>query len=89
MFYKMEEGIHMTIVDLLDRNARLYPEEEALVEINPENHPSRTTTWREYNLIETAEGEKYRRAITWRQFEQSAPYQRDQKRRQSSHSSDE
>ena len=72
MFYKMEEGIHMTIVDLLDRNARLYPEEEALVEINPENHPSRTTTWREYNLIETAEGEKYRRAITWRQFEQKA-----------------
>ena len=44
----------MTIVDLLDRNARLYPEEEALVEINPENHPSRTRSWREYNLIETA-----------------------------------
>lgn len=62
----------MTIVDLLDRNARLYPDEEALVEINPENHPSRTNSWREYNLIETAEGEKYRRAITWREFEQQA-----------------
>ena len=62
----------MTIVDLLDRNARLYPDEEALVEINPEHHPSKTVSWREYNLIETVEGEEYRRAITWRQFEKQA-----------------
>ena len=59
----------MTIVDLLEKNSRLYPNEEALVEINPANQPSHTTTWREYNLIETAEGEKYRRSITWREFD--------------------
>lgn len=61
-----------TIVDVLERNARLYPNDEALVEINPANQPSRTTTWREYNLIETAEGDKYRRAMTWREFDMEA-----------------
>ena len=59
----------MTIVDLLERNARRFPNEEALVEINPDNQPSRSTTWREYNLIETAEGDKYRRSLTWRAFD--------------------
>lgn len=61
-----------TIVDALERNARLYPDDEALVEINPENQPSHTTTWREYNLIVNAEGDKYRRALTWRQFDMEA-----------------
>ncbi len=62
----------MTIVDVLERNARLYPHEEALVEINPENQPDRSTTWREFNLIETAEGDKYRRSMTWRDFDKKA-----------------
>lgn len=61
-----------TIVDILERNARLYPDEEALAEINPANQPSHTTTWREYNLIETAEGDKYRRSMTWREFDAQA-----------------
>lgn len=61
-----------TIVDLLERNARLQPEKEALAEINPANQPSHTTTWREYNLIETAEGDKYRRSMTWREFDAQA-----------------
>ena len=61
-----------TIVDLLERNARLQPDKEALAEINPANQPSHTTTWREYNLIETAEGDKYRRSMTWREFDAQA-----------------
>lgn len=61
-----------TIVDLLERNARLIPDKEALAEINPANQPSHTTTWREYNLIETAEGDKYRRSMTWRGFDAQA-----------------
>ena len=61
-----------TIVDLLERNARLQPDIEALAEINPANQPSHTTTWREYNLIETAEGDKYRRSMTWREFDAQA-----------------
>lgn len=61
-----------TIVDLLEKNARLIPDKEALAEINPANQPSHTTTWREYNLIETAEGDKYRRSMTWREFDAQA-----------------
>ena len=58
-----------TIVDVLERNARLYPNDEALVELNPANQPDHGTTWREYSLIVTAEGDKYRRTLTWKQFD--------------------
>ena len=60
----------MPITDFLERNAKIYPNDVALVEINPEKQPDKNTTWREYNLIETAaEGDKYRREITWRDFD--------------------
>lgn len=62
----------MPITEFLERNARFHPEEVSLVEINPANQPDRKTTWREYNLIETAEGEKYRRELTWRAFNEGA-----------------
>ncbi len=63
----------MPITDFLERNAKVYPDDVALVEINPANQPDRNTTWREYNLIETAHSsEKYRREMTWRLFEQKA-----------------
>ena len=62
----------MPIFDYLERNARLYPEEVCLVEINPANQPDRNVSWREYNLIEAAEGDKYRREITWREFDRRA-----------------
>ncbi|MDD6095325.1 MAG: AMP-binding protein [Clostridia bacterium] len=61
-----------TIVDALERNARLFPDEEALVEINPANQPDHATTWREYSLIVNASGDKYRRSVTWRQFDMEA-----------------
>ena len=59
----------MPITEFLERNARLYPGEVSLVEINPANQPERHITWREYNLIEASEGDKYRREMTWRDFD--------------------
>ena len=60
----------MPITDFLERNAKIYPNDVALVEINPERQPDKNVTWREYNLIETAaESDKYRREITWREFD--------------------
>ena len=44
----------MPITDFLERNAKIYPNDVALVEINPERQPDKNLTWREYNLIETA-----------------------------------
>lgn len=59
----------MVITDLLERNARLYPNEVSLVEINPEVHPGKAVTWREYNLIEANPTEKYRHEMTWKEFD--------------------
>ncbi len=62
----------MPITEYLERNARLYPNDVSLVEINPANQPERNITWREYNLIEASESEKYRREMTWREFDINA-----------------
>ncbi|MBR3036894.1 MAG: AMP-binding protein [Lachnospiraceae bacterium] len=63
----------MPITDLLERNARIYPEDVALVEINPSNQPAKDTTWREFSLIETAHAsKKYRRQMTWKEFDVKA-----------------
>lgn len=42
----------MTILDYLERNARKYGDEVALVELNPEQADTRRVTWKEYELIE-------------------------------------
>ena len=62
----------MVITDLLERNAKLYPDEVALVEINPANQPDANLSWREFSLIESTPGERYRRQITWREFDVKA-----------------
>ena len=59
----------MPITDFLERNSRLYPNDVSLVEINPANQPDKHVTWREYNLIESASNAKYRREMTWREFD--------------------
>ena len=60
----------MPITDFLERNAKIYPNDVAIVEVNPEKQPAKNITWREFNLIDTAaEGDKYRREITWREFD--------------------
>ena len=62
----------MPIFNYLERNARLYPQDVALVEINPANVPDPSVSWREYNLIEANPGDKYRREITWMDFDRRA-----------------
>ncbi|NLL84704.1 MAG: AMP-binding protein [Lentisphaerae bacterium] len=62
----------MSITDLLEKNAKLYPNEVSLVEISPANQPSHNVTWREYSLIEATADEKYRRELTWRDFDVKA-----------------
>lgn len=59
----------MVITELLEKNAKLYPNEVSLVEINPSCQPDHTVTWREYNLIETSPSEVYRREMTWKEFD--------------------
>ncbi len=63
----------MVITDFLERNARLYRDEPALVEINPSEERDRATTWREFSLIErNRPDEPYRREMTWGQFDKKA-----------------
>ena len=62
----------MPITEYLERNARLYPDEVSLVEINPANQPDRSVTWRDFALIEGAKAERYRREITWLDFDRKA-----------------
>ncbi len=62
----------MPITELLERNAKLYGDEVALVEVNPEVQEKRTVTWKEYNLIEATGTEPYRREITWEVFNEKA-----------------
>ena len=61
-----------TISDILERNAETWPEDTALVEINPQEYEARHTTWREYSLIEPSAAEAYRSQITWRDFNERA-----------------
>jgi len=62
----------MTIVDLLERNAREFPNEECLVELNPQIVPEEYKTWREYSLVEPTLASEYRRSITWKEFDDTA-----------------
>jgi len=60
------------ITEILERNAREWPDDVALVEINPQELESRHTTWREYSLIESSPIEAFRSEMTWREFDEKA-----------------
>ncbi|MBQ3079693.1 MAG: acyl--CoA ligase [Clostridia bacterium] len=62
----------MPIIQYLEENAKKFPYETALVELNPEVKEIRRTTWKEYELIEQPRGRSYRREITWRVFDEKA-----------------
>ncbi len=63
----------MVITDFLERNARLYGSETALVELSPTEERDRAVTWREASLIESAQPDApYRRALSWRDFDRRA-----------------
>ncbi|MBQ7548446.1 MAG: acyl--CoA ligase [Clostridia bacterium] len=62
----------MPITEILKKNADFYPNDVALVEINPKNESEGRMTWREYSLIEARPNEAYRREITWSEFNKKA-----------------
>ena len=61
----------MIITELLERNAVLYGEEICLTEINPDIKDCKVS-WRDYDLVETNPANKYRREMTWREFDDKA-----------------
>ncbi len=63
----------MVITELLERNARLYGADTALVELNPSQERDSAVTWREASLIESAgNGAPYRRELSWADFDRRA-----------------
>lgn len=62
----------MPITELLERNAKLYGSDVALVEVNPEISEVRRVTWKDYELIEPDPLCHYRREITWKVFDEKA-----------------
>ena len=62
----------MIITGLLERNAREYPEDTALVEIAPHMMEAAKITWKEYALIQPNPEESGRRELTWLEFDKKA-----------------
>ena len=62
----------MPVTEYLTKNAWLYPDDVALVEVNPEIRQARGANWREFDLVETNPTKLYRREITWKQFNERA-----------------
>ncbi len=62
----------MPITELLERNAKDFGDDVALVEVNPEIKEKRRVTWKEYELIEPNPVCHYRREITWKVFDEKA-----------------
>ena len=62
----------MVITDFLEKNAREYPDDIALVELNPEVSVPRLTTWKEYELIQPRNEVPFRTEITWSVFDEKA-----------------
>ncbi len=63
----------MIITDFLEKNARLYGQESALVEINPSEQRDKAATWWDFNLIESAgQDAPYRRELSWKDFDRKA-----------------
>jgi len=68
----MKGSFCMPITEILERNAREFGNDVALVEVNPEIRETRRVTWKEYELIEPNPVCHYRREITWSVFNEKA-----------------
>ena len=62
----------MPITEILEKNAALYGNDVALVEINPQELDKRHNTWREYSLIEPGRSDAFRSELTWVEFDRKA-----------------
>ncbi|MEQ8203340.1 MAG: AMP-binding protein, partial [Smithellaceae bacterium] len=61
----------MPITEILARNAALYGEEVSLIELNPQIQEIKPD-WKNYELVEKDPEKKYRREMTWREFDDKA-----------------
>ncbi len=62
----------MPITEFLERNAKLYGDETALIEINPDCGERRSDNWAEFALVERDAAGAYRREISWADFDRRA-----------------
>ena len=63
----------MVITDLLERHARLWGGDVALVELTPSDDRDAAQNWREASLIEAASPDApYRREMSWKDFDRRA-----------------
>lgn len=62
----------MPITKYLEKNAKEYGDEVALIELNPEQKETRRISWKDYSLIQQTEDQPYRREITWSVFDEKA-----------------
>ena len=62
----------MPITQFLERNAEKWPNDVALVELNPDIKVPRLTTWKEYELIQPLHEVASRQEITWAVFNEKA-----------------
>lgn len=62
----------MPITDFLERNAQQYPNDTALVELNPTIKMQKLTTWKEYDLVQPLNEVSYRTEITWSVFNEKS-----------------
>jgi acyl-CoA synthetase (AMP-forming)/AMP-acid ligase II len=68
---RYKQGMPMPITEILARNAALYGEEISLIEINPQIREVKAS-WRDYELVESNPEKRYRREMTWREFDDKA-----------------
>ena len=62
----------MPITKILEKNASLYGDEVCLVEINPEFEATPAPSWKESALVESPHKYRYRKELTWREFDDRA-----------------
>lgn len=58
----------MPITDILEHNATLFKNDISLVELNPGDDAKPRMIWREYSLIESTGKARFRKEITWGEF---------------------
>ena len=72
LFFLFEGVQTMPITDILEKNAKLYGEEDSLIEINPQHKDIDSKSWKEMSLVETGPENGYRKVLTWKEFDERA-----------------
>ncbi len=62
----------MVIIDYLEQNAKMYPNDTALIEIVPNIISEARITWKEYSLIPPNSDESGKQEISWKEFDKKA-----------------